>query len=356
METLSYSVGVDVAKDNFVAYIERLFADRSTKKVNRRKFTNSDKGIKTFIKWLLQNCSDKQLIHVAMEATGRFHELLAYGLIDGQLRTSIVLPNRIKNFARSLNEYSKTDPIDARIIASYASKHNPKAWTPPNKSMRQLRELSRERQDLIKVRTQAKNRRSALNSGYNPPRKTLTRLKRQINLYDRQVAEISADMERLREQDDQLDRSVELLTSIPHIGTVTAYTLIAETNAFDLFENRSQLIKYAGLDIVERQSGTSIKGKGKISKRGNSHLRSAAYPGAMAVKRSSSVFQETYQRAIQNGKEKKQAHTAVVRQLLHVAYGVHKSGLPYDESVHRLRTSIRVGELEGSPTVASVVA
>jgi len=345
MKTLSYSVGVDVAKDSFVVYIERLFDDRSTKRVNRRKFNNTESGLKDLVKWLRKNCPQMELVHVTMEATGRYHERLAYTMLDHQIRTSIILPNRIKNFARSLNEYSKTDPIDARIIAAYTTMHNPAAWTPANTSMRQLRELSRERQDLIKTRTQAKNRISALTSGYSPPPRTLTRLRTQLRLLDRQLLAIEADMDTLKVKDIQLSKSFELLTSIPHIASVTAYTLIAETNGFNLFDNRNQLIKYAGLDIVEKQSGSSLNSKSKISKRGNRHLRSAPYPGAMSVKRSQSVFQETYWRAINNGKEKKQAHTAVVRQLLQVAYGVHKSGEPYDENIHRQRATKGVGEL-----------
>lgn len=354
METISFSVGVDVAKETFVCYIEGLFANRTTKRVNRRKFNNNKTGIKQFLKWLVKNCKTISLIHVTMEATGRYHEPLAYALFDAKLRCSVVLPNKIKSFAYSLNEYSKTDPIDARIIASYTSMHNPAAWTPANKSMRQLRELTREREDVMKSRTQAKNRIAALRVGHLPPDKTMKRLGAQIKLLDTQIKAIDTDMERLKAKDAQLAESVDLLVSIPHIGAITAYAIIAETNAFNLFENRNQLIKYAGLDIVERQSGSSIFGKSKISRRGNSHLRSAPYPGALSVKRSQSVFQQTYWRSINNGKEKKQAHTAVVRQLLQVAYGVHKSGIPYNEDIHRLRLRKSVDELKGSSTVASL--
>lgn len=84
METLSYSVGVDVAKDTFVVYIERLFNNRSTKRVNRRKFDNTASGLKTFVKWLRKNCQEINLVHVTMEATGRYHERLAYAMIDHQ--------------------------------------------------------------------------------------------------------------------------------------------------------------------------------------------------------------------------------------------------------------------------------
>lgn len=351
MQLVSQSVGLDIAKDSFVAFIEAYFSDRSAKKIAQRKFDNAPAGIKSFIKWLSEKTKSLEFVHLTMEATGRYHENLAYALLDHNYRISIVLPNRIKNFARSLNEYSKTDPIDARIIASYTSMHNPGAWQPANKSMRHLRELTRERQDLMKMRTQAKNRLSALRSGHKPLKETMRRIKKQIAFFDKQVEQIEIDTDRLRQNDEQLNRSIELLTSIPHIKDITAYVLMAETNGFTLFENRNQLIKYAGLDIIERQSGTSLNGRSCISKRGNSHLRSAPYMGAMGVKRTQSVFQETYLRAVGKGQAKKQAFTAVVRQLIRVAYGVHKSGQPYEENTHRLRTPKGVGEFENSPTV-----
>lgn len=141
MQTVALSVGVDVSKDTLAVYLERLNDDRSYVKVGARTFPNTGKGIKILIKWLVHKSNGTTLLQVTMEATGRYHESLAYALIDENVRTSIVLPNRIKNFARSLNEYSKTDPIDARIIARYTTLYNPKAWTPANKSMRQLREL-----------------------------------------------------------------------------------------------------------------------------------------------------------------------------------------------------------------------
>lgn len=357
MQTVSISVGVDVSKDSLAVYVERLATDRSIEKAGHRNFHNSGDGIEKLITWITKKADGQpQLIHVAMEATGRYHEPLAYILFDHKVLTSIVLPNRIKNFAHSLNEYSKTDPIDARIIARYVTLHRPAAWSPVNKSMRQLRELSRERQDIIQMRTQAKCRCAALACGHKPPKKTLNRIKRQVKLFDEQLAQIEADMERLRQQDEQLDKSVCLLSSIPHIGTTTAFTIIAETNDFQLFENRNQLIKYAGLDIIERQSGSSIMGRSKISKKGNSHLRTAPYMGTLSLGKTNSVFRQTYQRKIEQGYPKKSARIAVVRQLLQVAYGVHKSGLLYDENAHRSRLQQEVGEPESSPTVAGSFA
>jgi transposase len=334
MQSICHSVGVDISAANFDACAQSVLPNRTTEIIARYQFKNIKSGFKKFVKWLKRHCPNSQVVHLGMEATGTYHEQLAYHLFNAGYRVSIVLPNRIKHFARSLNEYSKTDPLDARIIADYVSMHNPKVWQPANRSMLQLRALSRERKQLIKMRTQSKNRVAALKAAHKPLRQTIVRIKKQLLFFDQQVAQIEKEMDELTQQDEQLEHSVKLLTSIPYIRKITAYAILAETNCFELFENRSQLIKYAGLDIVEKQSGTSVRGRGRISKRGNANLRSAPYPGLGNVANGSGVFTNTYLAALGRGLEKKQARTAVVRQLLKVAFGVHKSGLPYNEEVH----------------------
>lgn len=356
MELLAYSVGTDISADNFDACIEEVYNDRSTKITASRKFKNTAAGFKLFRKWLTTKTKDKTLIHIAMEATGRYHEGLAYFLFEAGYRISIVLPNKIKNFAYSVNEYSKNDPLDAKLIAAYVSKHVPGRWQPTSKSMRELRELCRERQSLTKSRTQAKNRLSAIKAGYKPLKKTVSRLTKQIDFLNKQLQQVEADMAQLTNQEAALKKNYALLVSVPHVGPVTAYTIMAETDCFNLFENRNQVIKYAGLDIIEKQSGSSVRGKGKISKRGNAHLRSAPYPGLNAIVRTSSVFADTYKAALERGMEPKQARTAVVRQIIRVAFSVLKSGQPYSEEFHRNRASKKVGELDGSPTVTDLVA
>lgn len=356
MQTIAFSVGVDISNLMFDATIERLHADRSTLILGRRKFKNNKTGFKLFVKWVNRKTNQKELVHIGMEATGRYYENLAYFLLAQQYRVSVILPNKIKHFAYSRNQYSKTDKLDASLIASYVSREVPKPWQPLSPLMRQLRELSRERQALVAMRTQSKNRLTALEGGHKPLRDTIKRLRKQILFFNRQIEQIEVEMDALRKDDEQLSRSFNLLTSIPFIASITAYTILSETDGFVLFESREQLIKYAGLDIIEKQSGTSVRGKSQISKRGNAHLRSAPYPGLGTVATANNVFGETYRTAIGKGAEKKQARTAALRQLLKVAFGVHKSGKPYCEAVHRNRIPKRVGELEGSPTVTALVA
>lgn len=356
MSVLAYPVGVDISCDTFDAFLLRLNADRSCKAMGKRNFKNTLAGYKQFMRWLTAKVDDMELVHIGMEATGRYYENLAYYLVEASVCRSVSLPNKIKSFAHSLNEFSKNDPLDAKLIAQYVAMHTPPSWTPISPMMRHLRELSRERQSLINMRTMAKNRLHALSSGYQPFKDSVSRLKQQVKFYDKQIGSIELEMDQLRDGDKSLKISHDLLVSIPYIGSVTAYTILAETDGFLLFDNREQLIKYAGLDIIEKQSGRTVQGRSRISKRGNAHLRSAPYPGLASVGASNSVFGDTYRAALERGLVNKQARTAVVRQLLRVAFGVHKSGVPYSDETHRNRGQKKIGELEGSPTVTDLVS
>lgn len=351
MQLIAYSIGADIACETFEAVIQKVYANRTSEIVTKRSFNNTRGGHTQFVKWVGKNAPDRSLVHVVMEATGRYYEDLAYVLFNAQYRLSVVLPNKIKNFARSLNEFSKNDPLDARIIATYGAMYNPPAWQPMSPMMRELRELSRERQSLKGILTQAKNRLHALTSSKCPCRDTVKRLKEQIKFFTRQIDQIEGEMDQLRDGDEALRINHALLCSIPFVGSVTAYTLLAETDGFALFENREQLIKYAGLDIIENQSGSSVRGKTRISGRGNARIRSAPYTGLAAVGNHDSVFGETYRRAIDKGMAKKQARTATVRQVLKVAFGVVKSGQPYCEDTHRNRAGQKVIEVQNSATV-----
>ena len=355
MQVFKQSVGVDISKSDFVAYFEVRLSNQRIKKIGQRKFDNTPSGAKSFVQWLVRRSIQDVFLEVVMEATGRYHEVLAYHLYDCHYRVCIVLPNRIKYFARSLNQFSKTDPIDAAVIARYGLCQSLEAWEPPSEGMRRLRELSRERQDLVKVKTQAINRLHAMRSSAKLANSTIGRLEMQLTFFEQQIAVVEAEMDQLSNQDQHLAYQVKQLTSIPNIGTTSAYTILAETAGFQLFSNRNQLIKYAGLDVVENQSGSSIEGKSRISKRGNANLRAALYMPAVSALTKPSVFRTTYQRHLDRHKNKSKALMAVQRKLLLVAFGVHQSQQMYDEQQHRCRALKQVGEHKGSPTVAHLV-
>jgi transposase len=356
MNMIKQSVGVDISKDDFIVYVELLFVDQTTKKLGGRKFANTPKGAKKFVEWLGKKSVADVPLQIVMEATGRYHEVLAYYLYENHYRVCVALPNRIKHFAHSLHQFSKTDTIDAYMIARYGSSRLLDTWQPSSPGMRRLRELTRERQDLIKMRTQAINRLGAMRVAAKPMVSIIERLEAQIDFFNQQMEDIDAEMDQLSREDQVFSQQLERLISIPNIGKVTARTILAETAGFVLFNNRSQLIKYAGLDVIERESGTSVHGRSRVSKRGNAHLRSALFMPALGAIRKPGIFRNVYQRHLAKHKNPNKALMAVQRKLLLVAFAIHQSGQMYDVNIHYQSTLNEVGEHNGSPTVARLAS
>lgn len=345
------SVGVDISKDSFDVKFLRLPTDSDHYKVRgSRKFQNNHKGIVAFHSWLNNKRVAEVELIVVMEATGIYHEGLAYFLYDRQVPISIVLPNTVKAFARSHNQYSKTDLIDALIIARMGLERSLRLWQPPNQSIRQLRHLTRERQALMQDRLRHANQLHALKHSHKPSAKSIRRHEVSINLIDRQIKVIAQEIKELQGQDEQLDEAMQRLQTIPQVGPLTAATVLAETGCFDLFSSRAQVVKYAGMDIVERQSGSSVLGKSRLSKRGNSRLRAALHMPAIGMINRRGPFNDIYRRVFERTRCKMKAVVAVQRKLLVIMYAVMSHEEAYDVDIHYQRTK-RVDEPEGSPTV-----
>jgi transposase len=283
-----------------------------------------------------------------MEATGVYHEALAYFLHENGYRVAIELPNKIKAFAKSLNQQSKTDQVDAEVIARLAIERELRAWVPPTRTMRQLKSLTRQVQAITEARTVAKNQLHAAQHGAYPLKNVLKRYQQIIALYDKQIATIEREIERLRTKDQPLNELLELLVSIPGVGVKTAAIITAETGGFQLFETRNQLIKYAGMDIKEKQSGTSIRGKSKMSKVGNARIRRALHMPSLQYVNDEGIFGQLYQRVLDRTGIKLKALVAVQRKLLIVMYAIIKNRMPYDPELHKQRAQNRVGEPESA--------
>ena len=148
-------------------------------------------------------------------------------------------------------------------------------------------------------------------------------------LLDKQEAEIRAELAVEVKQNEQLKKTVKLLCSIPGIGLLTAATILGETNGFELIRNKRQLTSYAGLDVKEKQSGTSVKGKPKISKQGNRNLRKAMHLPALAAIRHDERFKAIFARLVSKHGIKMKAIVAVQRKLLELTYTIFKTKQPF---------------------------
>jgi len=330
MRLLRQQVGIDVAADTLYVYFQQQAENLSLKCKGRRKFDNTAKGHSQLLDWINKRLKSDGPVQCVMEATGVYHESLAYYLYEASCPVVIVLPNRIKAYARSLNNYSKTDRIDAQMIARYAAFNCLDNWSPPSPRIRHLRFLTREHQQLTQERTQVKNQYATHSKAAYPNANTLNRMKRRIEFVDQQIQEIERELAELSANDRVLSRGVEVLTSIPGIGTLTACKIMAETDCFALFANRRQVIKYAGLDVIERQSGTSVKGKARVSKRGNSYLRSAMFMPAKCVSRTKGKMRQLYERHYEKYDNYNKALMPIQRKLLLLAYALLKKDELYD--------------------------
>jgi len=311
----TFILGIDIAKDTF--QVTLLKAGRTS----AAAFANDSAGFQQLTTWLKRRKA--RTVWACLEATGRYGDDLAEYLYDQGHTVSVVNPLAIKRYAESQLTRNKTDAVDARLIADYCATHQPAAWSPPAPEIRELRELARQYESLQTSRQQAHNR---LTSGFQSAM-VLAQLQAQVDLLDQQLTEVQEQMRQHIDRHPDLKRQRELLDSIPGIAELTATKLVAED--LGRFDSARSLAAYAGLTPHNQTSGSSVRRRPKLSKIGKISLRRALYFPAIAAKRKS-VFQALYQRLLAQGKCKMAALGAVMHKLLRVAYGVLKSGRPFD--------------------------
>jgi transposase len=325
-------VGIDVAQKELVVTIGRMRADWSPEIYGHKTFSNTAKGFIALTMWVKQVVVADTELRFVMEATGVYHESLAYFLEEKGYSLTIVLPNKISNYMRTLETKTITDKTAADAITMFGLERKLTDWKRPKKTFKSLRQLTRERDQVITFRTMAKNHLHAEKAEACPNEESVSRIKKQITFFNKQEKEIKSSIELLIKNDEQVKNSISLSCTIPGVGVLTAATVLGETNGFELIRNKRQLTSYAGLDIREKQSGTSIKGKPRISKKGNRYLRKAMHMPALAAIRHDERFKAVFARLVARHGIKMKAAVAVQRKLLEMIYTIHKSQTPYDKS------------------------
>lgn len=296
---------------------------------NSVSFKNTKQGFKKLILWTDKNIISKDIpLFFVMEATGSYYENLAYFLFINNCKLSVILPNKIHNYAKSLEAKSKTDPIDSATITRFGLERKLKLWTPPSNSIKTIKSLCREYHSIKTMITEVKNQLHAKNHSHRPDKNSIKRKTALINLLNKQVEQIENDIQQIIKQDEQLNKKIENLCSIKGLGFISVVTVIAETNCFELVNNQKQLASYAGLDVVFYDSGIK-KGKTSISKRGNKFLRKAVFMPALSASRHNHNMKELYDRLVAKGKNKKLALIAVARKLLLLIYSLWKNDTEY---------------------------
>ena len=327
---LKQNVGVDIAKLEFKASFWELRADQSTRIKGSRTFNNTPTGFKHFLTWVTKKTVTDCSVQITLEATGVYHEQLSHFLYDNAYRVNIILPNLGKAYARSLNLKSKTDKVDAAMLGRLGIERNLFEWKPTSPNVLIIKQLCRDRVQILNTKTALLNRMGALLSSYEPNPSAIKRMKQRLNLLELQLKEVNAEIETNIKKDNILHQKVDNICQIKGVSLITVAAIIAETNGFELFTAREQVVSYAGYDVVQRQSGSSIKGKTKISKKGNKFIRRALYFPAICVVKYEPKFKQMYERIVKKSKAKMVAYVAIQRKILLLIYALFKSGKTYD--------------------------
>jgi transposase len=327
---LKQVAGIDVAQKELVVSLGRMNPSIEPEIYAFKTFANKPSGFSALEVWIKKHTDQGIAVRFVMEATGVYHEKLAYYLSGQGHGVSIVLPNKISNYAKTLDIKTVTDKTASMAICQFGLEKKVDVWQQPKKILRDLKQLTRERDQIVAERTVAKNQLHAENAEAFPNEKSIARLHQRIQLFNRQEKEIRVEIAEIVKQDKELVKKIENVSTIPGVGKLTTVIVIAETNGFNLIKNKKQIESYAGFDVKEKQSGTSVKGKPKISKRGNRHLRKAMYMPALSAIRHDERFKAIFVRLVAKHGIKMKAAVAVQRKLLGMIYTLWETDTKYD--------------------------
>lgn len=327
---LKQVVGIDIAQKKIDVSLGRMDHEANTVVYAYKTFNNNEKGFAALLFWVKKNTEADVPLRFVMEATGVYHESLAYHLSTNEYRVSIVMPNKITNFFKTLEVKTITDKSMSEAIALFGLEKKLDNWIPPQKLYRELRQITRERDQLIGERTMNMNQLHAEQTEAYPNEKTIKRVMDRLVMLNKQIKEIVAEVAEINNNDNELAAATKLITTIPGVGLLTAVIVLAETDGFSLIHNKRQLTSYAGLDVKEKESGTSVKSKPRISKRGNKHLRKSMHLPALSAIRHTERYKTTFIRIVGRTGIKMKAAVAVQRKLLEMIYTIYTSKKPFD--------------------------
>ena len=313
------ALGLDIAKLKF-----NVCLINSSGKLRHRVFPNTATGFEQLLDWLSRHGVPRG--HACLEATGTYGEALSLCLHQAGYTVSVVNPAAIKAFAGSRLPRTKTGRVDAELIARFCQAQTPPAWTPLPQEVRELQALVRRLESLIEMRVMEENR---LSSGVTVD-SVRQSVEEHLSYLNEQIKRCEELIRSHINSHPALKRQSELLDSIPGIAQTTAALLLSEITDINQYRSARQVAAYAGLVPRERQSGTSVRGRTRLSKIGNARLRRALYFPAITALRCSPFFQAWAEGLQERGKSKMSVIGAVMRKLVHVAYGMLKNGMEFD--------------------------
>ena len=227
------------------------------------------------------------------------------------------------------------------------AERQPGPWQPGSNQVREIKKLSRERLRLIDGRTMVSNQLHAEKKSFDPNKSSVKRYNKRIEFLIKQIGEIEKEIKNLVAQDKGLEERIGNACTAKGLGFITVVGVVAETDGSALFKNRNQVVSYAGYGVMENQSGTSIKGKPRISKRGNSHIRRMLYMPAMSAARSDEDHKDHYRGVAVKSGIKMKGNVAIQRKLLLLVYTLFTKNEPFDHQYRdRLKEKLAPKKIE----------
>lgn len=312
-------IGIDVAKHTFdIAALQPNGKHRT-----KARLANNEAGFQVLQDWLHKHSGPGAW--VVMEATGIYHEALAEWLLEQGYQVCVLNPAQIAHYARSQLQRVKTDKVDSKLIAEYGERHRDelRPWQPDSKAERRLKALVRRLGDLQEIKQMELNRLEVADASVQASIRSV------LEHIERQIKETLKAIDDHIDDDPDLRSKRDLLTSIDGIADKTAALLLAELGDPMRFTSSRAVTAFAGLNPRLQESG-NYRGQTRLSKMGSSRLRAGMYMPSISALTHNEAIKAMGERLKSRGKTGKQIVCAAMRKLLNIAYGVLKSGRPFD--------------------------
>ncbi len=326
---LKQNVGIDVSMESFNANISTLNNQFKKQCLGTKKFSNDYQGFKELMQWTNKHKDTEAELSYTLEFTGVYYEQLAYFLRANKGVVYMVIPSKAKKYCESLSYASKTDKLDAQSLSWMGLERELRQWEPLSELFLNIRTLTREREELMKERTVTKNRLHATEKQAVGHVNSVRRYKARISMLNSQIEEIETEIKTLLKEDKTVYKKFKNIITIPGVAMITAATIIGETNGFAAILNQKQLTSYAGYDVKFNESG-KFKGKTKISKQGNAHIRRVLHFPAQTAIMHNKPLSRFYERVNQQKEKPMIAGVAVQRKLLCLIYNLWKTNQVFD--------------------------
>ncbi|ADC70737.1 transposase IS116/IS110/IS902 family protein [Thioalkalivibrio sp. K90mix] len=317
-------IGIDVSKNKLDCMWVR---DLEAGKVKPKVFPNRPDQYPELLRWLQRNTGEApETLQVYLEATGIYHEPLAYWLHEQGVRVHVLNPAQVRFHAQGMGVRNKTDRKDSMMLARYGIERAPRRWQPEPPEVRELKRLLSRLEALEEDIRREENRLEKAQFSED----TLAQAS-----IDNVLQALREEHRRLQQQiddhfdaHDHLKRDRALLESIPGIGRVLSASMAATLRS-RAFTSARQAAAFHGLVPVLQESGTSVQRPPRLAKAGSGRLRKTLYMAAVVATRYNPDVRRQYHRLLRRGKAKMAAIGAAMRKLLHIAFGVLKSQTPY---------------------------